>query len=56
LTGLLGKRSAEVQRIIDLLTDLTNQVIQPAIDSAVQSLAGMLAQITLSVGKLLVSF
>jgi glutamate mutase epsilon subunit len=54
LTGLFGKRSAEIQRI--LLTDLTSQVIQPAIDSAVQSLAGMLAQITLSVGKFLFAF
>jgi hypothetical protein len=55
LTGLFGKRSVETQRIIDLLTDLTNQVINPALGSAVQSLAGMLAQLTLSVGKSLFS-
>jgi hypothetical protein len=51
LTGLFGKRNAEIERITNILTDLANQVINPALGSAVQSLAGMLAQLTLSVGK-----
>ena len=56
LLGLFGKRSAEQQRFLDTLiqslTDVINAVVMPAVNTSIQSIALLGAQITAGLSKL----
>ena len=59
ITGLIGKRSEEftaedvesVRGLADILSGLISQAIKPAVTTALQTTAGLLAQITAGIGN-----
>ena len=56
LLGLFGKRSAEQQKFFDLLmqslTDVINAVVMPAVNTSIQSIALLGAQLTAGLSKI----